>query len=219
MNEPDAYALEESLRLKEKHGGEVVVCSAGPARVAQVLREALARGADRAIHVEDEGLGARRCLRGRGGAGGCDEGRGSSTSCSPAFSPTIRGSRRPASSWPSGSACRTRPSSWRCRSGPASAAGQARARGRLVSVGHDADAGRADDSERDQSAAIRDAQRHHGARKRKRSGRWPPLPVAARARRSSAFTCRRRRRRRRSCPARRRKPPGSWCADCAKRRG
>jgi electron transfer flavoprotein beta subunit len=56
MNEPDAYALEESLRLKEKHGGEVVVCSAGPARVAQVLREALARGADRAIHVESDGL-------------------------------------------------------------------------------------------------------------------------------------------------------------------
>jgi len=51
MNEPDAYALEEGLRLKEKHGGEVVVCSVGPARVAQVLREALARGADRAIHV------------------------------------------------------------------------------------------------------------------------------------------------------------------------
>jgi electron transfer flavoprotein beta subunit len=56
MNEPDAYALEEALRLKEKHGGEVVVCSAGPARVAQVIREALARGADRAIHVEDDSL-------------------------------------------------------------------------------------------------------------------------------------------------------------------
>jgi electron transfer flavoprotein beta subunit len=56
MNEPDAYALEEALHLKEQHGGEAVVCSAGPARVAQVLREALARGADRAIHVEDEKL-------------------------------------------------------------------------------------------------------------------------------------------------------------------
>src|SRR5688500_889138 len=56
MNEPDAYALEESLRLREKHGGEVVVCSAGPARVQQVLRDALARGADRALHVEDERL-------------------------------------------------------------------------------------------------------------------------------------------------------------------
>ena len=57
MNEPDAYALEEGLRLKEKHGGEVVVVSAGPARVQQVMREALARGADRAIHVQDDALG------------------------------------------------------------------------------------------------------------------------------------------------------------------
>src|SRR5688572_25908595 len=56
LNEPDAYALEEALRLKEKHGGEVVVCSGGPARAAQVLREALARGADRAVHVESEAL-------------------------------------------------------------------------------------------------------------------------------------------------------------------
>jgi electron transfer flavoprotein beta subunit len=58
MNEPDAYALEEGLRLREKHGGEVVVCSAGPARVQTVIREALARGADRAIHVEHDSLGA-----------------------------------------------------------------------------------------------------------------------------------------------------------------
>jgi electron transfer flavoprotein beta subunit len=56
MNEPDAYALEEALRLREKHPGEVVVCTAGPARASQVLREALARGADRAIHVEDDRL-------------------------------------------------------------------------------------------------------------------------------------------------------------------
>jgi electron transfer flavoprotein beta subunit len=56
LNEPDAYALEEALRLKEKHGGEVVVCCAGPARATQVIREALARGADRAIHVESEAL-------------------------------------------------------------------------------------------------------------------------------------------------------------------
>jgi electron transfer flavoprotein beta subunit len=56
LNEPDAYALEEALRLKEKHGGEVVVISAGPARVTQVIREALARGADRAIHVSGDDL-------------------------------------------------------------------------------------------------------------------------------------------------------------------
>ncbi len=58
MNEPDAYALEEALRLREKHTGEVVVCSAGPTRVQQVIREALARGADRAIHVEADSLGS-----------------------------------------------------------------------------------------------------------------------------------------------------------------
>jgi electron transfer flavoprotein beta subunit len=56
VNEPDAYALEEALRQKEKHGGEVVVITAGPARASQVLREALAKGADRAIHLEDSGF-------------------------------------------------------------------------------------------------------------------------------------------------------------------
>ena len=54
VNEPDAYALEEALRQKEKHGGEVVVITGGPARAQQVLREALAKGADRAIHLEDD---------------------------------------------------------------------------------------------------------------------------------------------------------------------
>jgi len=53
VNEPDAFALEEALRQKEKHTGEVVVVTAGPARASQVLREALAKGADRAIHLED----------------------------------------------------------------------------------------------------------------------------------------------------------------------
>ena len=43
VNEPDAYALEEALRQKEKHGGEVVVITAGPARAQQTLREALAK--------------------------------------------------------------------------------------------------------------------------------------------------------------------------------
>jgi len=52
VNEPDAYALEEALRQKEKHGGEVVVITTGPTRAQQVLREALAKGADRAIHLE-----------------------------------------------------------------------------------------------------------------------------------------------------------------------
>src|ERR1039458_5939170 len=58
INEPDSYALEEGLQLKEKHGGEVVVLCAGPARAAQTIREALAKGADRAIHIGEENLGA-----------------------------------------------------------------------------------------------------------------------------------------------------------------
>jgi len=52
MNEPDAYALEEALQLREKLGGEVVVLCAGPQRAVQTIREALAKGADRAIHVQ-----------------------------------------------------------------------------------------------------------------------------------------------------------------------
>src|SRR5712672_3282305 len=58
INEPDAYALEAALQLKEKNGGEVIALCAGPARAAQTIREALAKGADRAIHIEEENLRA-----------------------------------------------------------------------------------------------------------------------------------------------------------------
>jgi electron transfer flavoprotein beta subunit len=54
MNEPDSYALEEGLRLKEKHDGEVIALSAGPARAGSSIREALAKGADRGILLEDD---------------------------------------------------------------------------------------------------------------------------------------------------------------------
>jgi electron transfer flavoprotein beta subunit len=54
INEPDAYALEEGLQLKEKNGGEVVALCLGPARAGSTIREALAKGADRAIHIEEE---------------------------------------------------------------------------------------------------------------------------------------------------------------------
>ena len=56
VNESDGYALEEALRLKEKLSGEVIVCSMGPARVKSVIKDALARGADRAIHVVGDEL-------------------------------------------------------------------------------------------------------------------------------------------------------------------
>jgi len=52
VNESDGYALEESLRIREKVGsGEVVVVSMGPPRAKSVIKDALARGADRAIHI------------------------------------------------------------------------------------------------------------------------------------------------------------------------
>jgi electron transfer flavoprotein beta subunit len=58
INEPDAYALEAALQLKEQHGGEVVVLCAGPERAASSIREALAKGADRAVHIEEPDLGS-----------------------------------------------------------------------------------------------------------------------------------------------------------------
>ncbi len=51
-NESDGYALEEALRLKEAKGeGEVVVCTLGGQSAKTVIKDALARGADRGIHI------------------------------------------------------------------------------------------------------------------------------------------------------------------------
>jgi len=56
MNPPDNFAIEEALLIKEKMGeGEVVVVSMGPDRVQKVIREGLAKGADRSIHLEEDG--------------------------------------------------------------------------------------------------------------------------------------------------------------------
>jgi len=52
INEPDAYALESALQLREAAGGEVIVVCAGPEGASQTIREALAKGADRAIHID-----------------------------------------------------------------------------------------------------------------------------------------------------------------------
>lgn len=53
INESDHFALEEALRLKEKVGGEVVVCAMGPERVKEAIKQGLAKGADRAIYIND----------------------------------------------------------------------------------------------------------------------------------------------------------------------
>lgn len=54
INESDHYALEEALRLKEKHGGEVILLCMGPQRVTEAIKQGLAKGADRAIHINNE---------------------------------------------------------------------------------------------------------------------------------------------------------------------
>jgi electron transfer flavoprotein beta subunit len=53
-NEPDTFALEEGLRLREKFSGQLTVVSLGPERVKQTIKEALAKGADRGVHVHDD---------------------------------------------------------------------------------------------------------------------------------------------------------------------
>lgn len=56
MNPYDEYAVEEALRLKEQHGGNVTVVSVGPERTAEALRNALAMGADEAVLISDDGV-------------------------------------------------------------------------------------------------------------------------------------------------------------------
>ncbi len=51
----DEYSLEAAVQIKEKHGGEVTAVSLGPARVAEALRSCLAKGADKAVHINTEG--------------------------------------------------------------------------------------------------------------------------------------------------------------------
>jgi len=67
-NESDTYALEEALQLKEAHGGEVIAVTLGPADASKTIKEALAKGADRAIHLVDgaferlDAIGTARAL-------------------------------------------------------------------------------------------------------------------------------------------------------------
>jgi Electron transfer flavoprotein, beta subunit len=56
LNELDEYAVEEALRLKEAHGGEVTVLTMGPEKAAETIRKALAMGADKAVHLVDDAL-------------------------------------------------------------------------------------------------------------------------------------------------------------------
>ncbi|MGY1644565.1 electron transfer flavoprotein subunit beta/FixA family protein [Geodermatophilus sp. SYSU D00703] len=56
VNEIDEYAIEEALKLKEAHGGEVTILTVGPDSAADAIRKALSMGADRAVHVADDAI-------------------------------------------------------------------------------------------------------------------------------------------------------------------
>jgi electron transfer flavoprotein beta subunit len=56
INEMDEYAIEEALKIKEEHGGEVTVLTMGPAGAADSIRKALSMGPDKAVHVTDDAL-------------------------------------------------------------------------------------------------------------------------------------------------------------------
>jgi electron transfer flavoprotein beta subunit len=56
INELDEFAIEEGLRLAEKHGGEVTILSMGPEQATESVRKALAMGAHRGLHVCDPAL-------------------------------------------------------------------------------------------------------------------------------------------------------------------
>ena len=56
INEMDEYAIEEALKLREAHGGEVTILTMGPERAAESIRKALSMGPDKAVHVLDDAL-------------------------------------------------------------------------------------------------------------------------------------------------------------------
>ena len=156
INEPDAYALEEALQLKEKNGGEVIALCAGPERVTSTLREALAKGADRAIHILADDLASRDTL---------------------AVAQLLADAIRPEAPdliltglqsddlglGQTGVVVAELLGIPHAHADPAGgedgdrAAGESRTGGRLVSAGRHAAAGAADDSVRRQQAALRDA--------------------------------------------------------------
>jgi len=56
LNPYDEFAVEEAIQTREKLGGEVIIVSAGPARVIEAIRQALAMGADSGVHIKDDGF-------------------------------------------------------------------------------------------------------------------------------------------------------------------
>jgi electron transfer flavoprotein beta subunit len=63
LNELDEYAVEEALRIKEAHGGEVTILTMGPGKVTDTIRKALSMGADKAVHLTDDALAGSDALQ------------------------------------------------------------------------------------------------------------------------------------------------------------
>ncbi len=173
------------------------MCSAGPARVAQVIREALARGADRAIHVEDDGLASADAFaddaarwRPRMKDEQFDVVLTGASVRRPGVRPCRRDPRRAARPAARHHHHGSPGRSFDRRRAGGNASRQAGARRRLVSMARDADAGRADDPERYQPAALRHAQRDHGGEEeRSPQGCTPTGRIGAPNRKSSASMC------------------------------
>ena len=205
INEPDAYALEEALQLKEKHGGEVIALCAGPARAAQTIREALAKGADRAIHIEDENLAAFDPLGDRAAAG-----RGAVKAEKPDL--ILTGLQSDDLGYGQTGVILAEllglPHAtiiMQVEKQDGADPGEARTGRRLVPAHRDAAARRADHSDRHQQAALRHADGHQESQDQRDQAASPPASwacaAAADRRSSSASTCRSEPSRRRSSTA------------------
>jgi hypothetical protein len=217
VNEPDAFALEEALRQKEKHSGEVVVITAGPARAQQVLREALAKGADRAIHLEDNvfvGLDAANTARAFAAAIKEEK-----------FDLIFTGLQSDDYGYAQTGVVLAELLGWphatiimQIEKTEGRHPGQARARSRILSVCGHAVAGRADHPVRHQQTALCHADRHQTGEKqapaKSSAGRSAGRRSAPTCKKSNAFTFRRRRKTPNSSKARPLKSQRSWWKNC-----
>jgi electron transfer flavoprotein beta subunit len=62
INEQDECAIEEGLRIVEKHGGEVTIVSMGPDKATESIRKALSMGAAKGVHLVDDALAGSDAL-------------------------------------------------------------------------------------------------------------------------------------------------------------
>src|SRR6201994_2173762 len=63
INYIDEFAIEEGLRLKEEHDGEVTILTVGPEKATESIRKALSMGADKAVHLLDDALAGSDVLQ------------------------------------------------------------------------------------------------------------------------------------------------------------